>query len=39
MSYVQRKEFQSLIVAGRIELKKRFVPACNVCMSFALRRL
>ena len=32
-------EFQSLIVAGRKELKKRFVLACNVCMSFALRRL
>ena len=25
-------EFQSLIVAGRKELKKRFVLACNVCI-------
>ena len=32
-------EFQSLIVAGRKELKKRFFLACNVHMSFALRRL
>ena len=33
------KLFQSLMVAGRKELKYMFVLACIVCMSSAFRRL